>query len=167
MTIKILFVCHGNICRSPMAEYIFRKLVSDACVSDKFEIASAATSSEEIWNGRGNPVYPAAKQKLCEHGIYCDDKRARQITTSDYVYYNLIVGMDEMNIRNMQRVYHNDQEGKIHLLLEYTGNRRSISDPWYSGDFDTAYREIEEGCIALFKYLTSKYLTSESGHLQS
>ena len=84
MIIKILFVCHGNICRSPMAEYIFRKLVSDAGVSDKFEIASAATSSEEIWNGRGNPVYPTAKQKLCEHGINCDDKHARQITTSDY-----------------------------------------------------------------------------------
>ena len=162
MTIKILFVCHGNICRSPMAEYIFRKLVSDAGVSDKFEMASAATSSEEIWNGRGNPVYPAAKQKLCEHGIYCDDKRACQITTSDYAYYDLLVGMDEMNIRNMQHVYYNDPEGKIHLLLEYTGNRRGISDPWYSGDFDTAYREIEEGCIALFKYLTS-----ESGHLQS
>ena len=162
MTIKILFVCHGNICRSPMAEYIFRKLVSDAGVSDKFEMASAATSSEEIWNGRGNPVYPAAKQKLYEHGIYCDDKRARQITTSDYAYYDLLVGMDEMNIRNMQHVYYNDPEGKIHLLLEYIGNRRGISDPWYSGDFDTAYREIEEGCIALFKYLTS-----ESGHLQS
>ena len=162
MTIKILFVCHGNICRSPMAEYIFRKLVSDAGVSDKFEIASAATSSEEIWNGRGNPVYPAAKQKLCEHGISCDDKRARQIRAIDYVYYDLLVGMDEMNIRDMKRVYHNDPEGKIHLLLEYTENRRGISDPWYSGDFDTAYREIEEGCIALFKYLTS-----ESGHLQS
>ena len=162
MVVKILFVCHGNICRSPMAEYIFRKLVSDAGVSDKFEIASAATSSEEIWNGRGNPVYPAAKQKLCEHGIYCVDKRARQIRAIDYVYYDLIVGMDEMNIRNMKHVYHNDPEGKIHLLLEYTGNRRGISDPWYSGDFDTAYREIEEGCIALFKYLTS-----ESGHLQS
>ena len=150
-----------------MAEYIFRKLVSDAGISDKFEIASAATSSEEIWNDRGNPVYPAAKQKLCEHGIFCDDKRARQIRAIDYVYYDLIVGMDEMNIRNMQHVYHNDPEGKIHLLLEYTGNHRGISDPWYSGDFDTAYREIEEGCIALFKYLTSKYLTSESGHLQS
>ena len=144
-----------------MAEYIFRKLVSDAGVSDKFEIASAATSSEEIWNGRGNPVYPAAKQKLCEHGISCDDKRARQIRAIDYVYYDLLVGMDEMNIRDMKRVYHNDPEGKIHLLLEYTGNRRGISDPWYSGDFDMAYREIEEGCIALFKYLTS-----ESGHLQ-
>ncbi len=162
MVVKILFVCHGNICRSPMAEYIFRKLVSDAGVSDKFEIASAATSSEEIWNGRGNPVYPAAKQKLCEHGICCDDKRARQIITSDYAYYDLLVGMDEMNIRNMKCVYYNDPEEKIHLLLEYTGNRRSISDPWYSGDFDTAYREIEEGCIALFKYLTS-----ESRHLQS
>lgn len=144
-----------------MAEYIFRKLVSDAGVSDKFEIASAATSSEEIWNDRGNPVYPAAKQKLCEHGIFCDDKRARQIRAIDYVYYDLLVGMDEMNIRNMKRVYHNDPEGKIHLLLEYTDNCRSISDPWYSGDFDTAYHEIEQGCIALFNHLTS-----ESGHLQ-
>ena len=162
MTIKILFVCHGNICRSPMAEYIFRKLVSDAGVSDKFEIASAATSSEEIWNGRGNPVYPAAKQKLREHGISCDDKRARQITTNDYAYYDLLVGMDEMNIRNMKRLYHNDPEGKIHLLLEYTGDCRSISDPWYSGDFEAAYCEIEKGCIALFKHLTS-----ESRHLQS
>ena len=159
---KICFVCHGNICRSPMAEYIFRKLVSDAGVSDKFEIASAATSSEEIWNGRGNPVYPAAKQKLREHGISCDDKRARQITTNDYAYYDLLVGMDEMNIRNMKRLYHNDPEGKIHLLLEYTGDCRSISDPWYSGDFEAAYCEIEEGCIALFKHLTS-----ESRHLQS
>ena len=145
-----------------MAEYIFRKLVSDAGVSDKFEIASAATSSEEIWNGRGNPVYPAAKQKLREHGISCDDKRARQITTNDYAYYDLLVGMDEMNIRNMKRLYHNDPEGKIHLLLEYTGDCRSISDPWYSGDFEAAYCEIEEGCIALFKHLTS-----ESRHLQS
>ena len=156
MVVKILFVCHGNICRSPMAEYIFRKLVSDAGVSDKFEIASAATSSEEIWNDRGNPVYPAAKQKLCEHGIFCDDKRARHITIRDYVYYDLLIGMDEMNIRNMQRMYHNDPDGKIHLLLEYTGVRRGISDPWYSGDFDTAYREIEEGCIALFEYLTNE-----------
>ena len=145
-----------------MAEYIFRKLVSDAGVSDKFEIASAATSSEEIWNGRGNPVYPAAKQKLREHGISCDDKRARQITTNDYAYYDLLVGMDEMNIRNMKRLYHNDPEGKIHLLLEYTGDCRSISDPWYSGDFEAAYCEIEKGCIALFKHLTS-----ESRHLQS
>ena len=100
--------------------------------------------------------------KLCEHGISCDDKRARQIRAIDYVYYDLLVGMNEMNIRDMKRVYHNDPRGKIHLLLEYTGNRRGISDPWYSGDFDTAYREIEEGCIALFKYLTSV-----SGHLQS
>lgn len=156
MTIKILFVCHGNICRSPMAEYIFRKLVSDAGVSDEFEIVSAATSSEEIWNGRGNPVYPAAKQKLYEHGINCDEKRARQITMRDYVYYDLLIGMDEMNIRNMQRMYHNDPDGKIHLLLEYTGVRRGISDSWYSGDFDTAYREIEEGCIALFGHLKNE-----------
>ena len=156
MTMKVLFVCHGNICRSPMAEYIFRKLVSDAGVSDEFEIVSAATSSEEIWNGRGNPVYPAAKQKLYEHGINCDEKRARQITMRDYVYYDLLIGMDEMNIRNMQRMYHNDPDGKIHLLLEYTGVRRGISDSWYSGDFDTAYREIEEGCIALFGHLKNE-----------
>ena len=84
MTIKILFVCHGNICRSPMAEYIFRKIVNDASVGDMYEIASAATSSEEIWNGRGNPVYPAAKQKLCEHGMNCDEKRARRIAAKDY-----------------------------------------------------------------------------------
>ena len=156
MTIKILFVCHGNICRSPMAEYIFRKLVSDAGVSDKFEIASAATSSEEIWNGRGNPVYPAAKQKLYEHGMNCDEKRARQITAKDYAYYDLLIGMDEMNIRNMQQMYQNDPDRKIHLLLEYTGIHRGISDPWYSGDFNTAYREIEDGCVALFEYLTNE-----------
>ena len=103
---------------------------------------------------QGNPVYPAAKQKLYEHGINCDEKRARQITEKDYAYYDLLIGMDEMNIRNMQRMYHNDPDRKIHLLLEYTGVHRGISDPWYSGDFDTAYREIEEGCIALFEYLT-------------
>lgn len=156
MTIKILFVCHGNICRSPMAEYIFRKLVSNAGVSDQFVIASAATSSEEIWNGRGNPVYPAAKQKLYEHGMNCDEKRARQITAKDYAYYDLLIGMDEMNIRNMQKMFHNDPDRKIHLLLEYTGIRRGISDPWYSGDFDTAYHEIEKGCVALFEYLTNE-----------
>ena len=94
--------------------------------------------------------------KLCEHGISCDDKRARQIRDIDYVYYDLLVGMNEMNIRDMKRVYHNDPKGKIHLLLEYTGNRRGISDPWYSGDFDTAYHEIEKGCIALFEYLTNE-----------
>ena len=156
MAIKILFVCHGNICRSPMAEYIFRKIVNDASVGDMYEIASAATSSEEIWNGRGNPVYPAAKQKLCEHGMNCDEKRARRIAAKDYAYYDLLIGMDEMNIHNMQWMYHNDPERKIHLLLEYTGIRKSISDPWYSGDFDTAYREIEEGCIALFEHLTNE-----------
>jgi len=139
-----------------MAEYIFRKLVSDAGMSDLFEMASAATSSEEIWNGRGNPVYPSARRKLCEHGIQCNDKRARQITIKDYENYDLLIGMDEMNIRNMGRMFHGDPMHKIHLLLEYAGRSKSISDPWYSGDFDTAYNEIEEGCKALFAVISER-----------
>ena len=156
MRIKILVVCHENICRSPMTKYSFRKLGSNAGESDLVVIATAATCTEEIWNGRGNPVYPAAKQKLYEHGMNCDEKRARQITVKDYAYYDLLIGMDEMNIRNMQEMFHNDPDRKIHLLLEYTGIHREISDPWYSGDFNTAYREIEEGCVALFEYLTNE-----------
>lgn len=153
---KILFVCHGNICRSPMAEFIFKKMVKDAGVEDKFVINSAATSAEEIWNGKGNPVYPPARRKLQEHGISCEGKFARQITKEDYSKYDLLIGMDTRNIQNMIRLFEDDSDNKINLLLGYTGDARSISDPWYSDDFYTAYNEIEKGCIALLKKLSVK-----------
>ena len=110
--IKILFVCHGNICRSPMAEFVMKKLVSDANFADHFQIASAATSTEEIWNGIGNPVYPPAKAELARHGISCEGKRARQVTRADYAEYDYLIGMDGANIRNMLRIFGGDPEGK-------------------------------------------------------
>lgn len=111
--IKILFICHGNICRSPMAEFVMKKLVSDANLADHFQIASAATSTEEIWNGIGNPVYPPAKAELARHGISCEGKRARQVTKADYAEYDYLIGMDSANIRNMLRIFGGDPDGKV------------------------------------------------------
>ena len=147
--IKILFVCHGNICRSPMAEFVMKELVQEAGVADRFEIASAATSTEEI----GNPVYPPARRKLAEHGIRCDGKRARQMTRSDYQKYDLLIGMDTWNIRNMQRMCGGDREGKIRMLMDYTGRPRAVADPWYTGDFDATWDDVSEGCRALLEQL--------------
>lgn len=147
--IKILFVCHGNICRSPMAEFIMKKLVKDAGREDDFEIASAATSTEEI----GNSVYPPARRKLAEHGIKCDGKTARQMTRADYAYYDIIIGMDSYNIRNMQRIVGGDPEYKMHMLLEYTGSNESVADPWYTGNFDATWRDCLSGCRALLETL--------------
>ncbi len=147
---KILFVCHGNICRSPMAEFIMKKLVSDAGLSDAFEIASAATSTEEI----GNPVYPPARRKLAEHGIACDGKTARQLTRRDYDNYDLLIGMDRYNIRNMERMCGGDPDGKIHMLMEYAGNDgQDVADPWYTGDFNATWRDCLNGCKGLLKLL--------------
>nr|WP_304443080.1 low molecular weight protein-tyrosine-phosphatase [uncultured Acetatifactor sp.] len=154
--IKILFICHGNICRSPMAEFIMKDLVEKAGLSAQFHIASAATSTEEIWNGIGNPVYPPAKAKLAEHGIGCGGKRAVQLTSSDYGKYDYLIGMDSANIRNMRRMLGSDPEGKIHKLLAFAGSDRDISDPWYTGDFDATYRDVTEGCEALLRHLTEK-----------
>ena len=151
--IKILFVCHGNICRSPMAEFIMKDLVARAHLTDAFYIASAATSSEEIWNGVGNPVYPPAKAKLAEYGISCAGKRAVQLTRADYDRYDYLIAMDSANIRNMNRILGSDPEGKISKLLSFAGSDRDISDPWYTGDFDATYRDVLEGCEALLKKL--------------
>jgi protein-tyrosine phosphatase len=145
--IKILFICHGNICRSTMAEFIMKDLVKKSHREQDFYIASAATSTEEI----GNPVYYAAKQKLAEHGISCEGKRAVQITKKDYAQYDYILAMEEYNIRNMMRILKSDPEGKVHRLLDFTDNPRDIADPWYSRNFDLAYEEILEGCKALLE----------------
>ncbi|MCQ2221377.1 MAG: low molecular weight phosphotyrosine protein phosphatase [Prevotella sp.] len=146
---RILFVCHGNICRSPMAEFIMKKLVDDAGRTSEFEIASAATSTEEL----GNSVYPPAQRKLAEHGISCKGKTARQITRHDYSYYDLIIGMDSYNLRNMRRFFGDDPEGKISLLLDFTSRPGDVADPWYTGNFDATWRDCLEGCQALLKEL--------------
>lgn len=152
--VKILFVCHGNICRSPMAEFIFKDLVRKCGRAEEFEVASCATSREEIWNGVGNPVYPPAREELAKHGIDCAGKRAVQLTKADYNHYDLLIGMDENNIRNMMRILGADPEGKVRKLMDYTGRGGDVADPWYSDRFDIAYRDIEEGCKALLEHLT-------------
>ena len=146
---KILFVCHGNICRSPMAEFVMKDLVQKAGLDAQFEIASAATSTEEI----GNPVYPPARRKLAEHGIRCDGKRARQLRRDDYTRYDLLIGMDRANVRNMERICGGDPEGKLHLLLEYTARPGEVADPWYTGDFQATWEDVEAGCTGLLQSL--------------
>ena len=154
--IKVLFVCHGNICRSPIAEFVLKDMVSRRNLSDQFYIASAATSTEEIWNGVGNPVYPPAKRELARHGISCEGKRAVQITKADYAKYDYILGMEERNIRNILRIVGKDPEHKVKLLLDYTDEPRGIADPWYTGDFESTYRDVVEGCEGFLKYLKDK-----------
>ena len=151
--IKVFFICHGNICRSPMAEFVFKDMVSKRGMADQFEIASAATSTEEIWNGVGNPVYPPAREELARHGISCAGKRAVQLKASDYDYYDYLLGMDTMNIRNMERMTGHKECEKMRLLLDYTGKRDSISDPWYTDRFDETYRDVVRGCEAFLEYL--------------
>ena len=146
---KILFVCLGNICRSPMAEFVMKDLVRKAGLEWKYEIASAATSGEEL----GNPVYPPARRKLAEHGISCGGKTARRITAEDYREYDLLIGMDRMNLRNMRRIWDGDPEGKIHLLMDYTDRPGEVADPWYTGDFEETWRDVREGCQGLLEEL--------------
>ena len=149
---KILFVCHGNICRSPMAEFVMKDLVRKAGMEDVFCIASAATSTEEI----GNPVYPPARRKLSEHGISCAGKTARQLRKADYEHYDYLVGMDSANFRNMQRICGGDPEGKISLLLDYTDHPGSVADPWYTGDFEATWQDVLAGCRGLFAEIMEK-----------
>ena len=145
---KILFVCHGNICRSPMAAYVMKDLVEKAGLQDDFVIDSAATSREEL----GNPVYPSAKRKLLEHGISCEGHAARQMQSSDYERYDLLIGMDQANIRNMQRICKGDPDEKMHWLMDYTEHSgREVADPWYTRDFEATWRDIEDGCNGLLQ----------------
>ncbi len=151
--IRVLFICHGNICRSPMAEFVLKDMVEKLNISRRFDIASAATSTEEIWNGRGNPVYPPAKKELAKHGISCDGKRAVQLKREDYDKYDYIIGMDYANIRNMHRILGGDPEGKIKLMLEFAGEDREVADPWYTGRFEDTYRDVEKGCKGLLNFI--------------
>ena len=151
--IKIMFVCHGNICRSPMAEFIFKDLAKKQGAADRFSVASSATSTEEIWNGIGNPVYPPARRKLAEHGISCDGHAARQLTNQDYDKYDLLIGMDGANLRDMHRICGGDFAGKLHLLMDYTDHPRDVADPWYTEDFESTWRDVLEGCQGLLREL--------------
>lgn len=153
--IKILFICHGNICRSPMAEFVFLNLVKKAGCESEFEIDSAATSREEI----GNPVHPGTLRKLAEQGVPVRGHRARQMTRQDYQKYDYLIGMDAQNLRNMLRILGGDPEGKVKLLLDFTGNPRDIADPWYTGNFDATYEDIREGCEALLRKMEKSFLT--------
>lgn len=149
---KILFVCHGNICRSPMAEFIMKDLVRKAGREDEFYIESAATSTEEI----GNSVYPPARRKLAEHGIDCEGKTARRMGRGDYDRFDLLVGMDEWNIRNMNRIAGGDPERKICKLLDFTNRPGDVADPWYTDDFDATWRDCLEGCDGILNVLENK-----------
>ena len=146
---KILFVCHGNICRSPMAEFVMKDMVKKTGLDGEIAVASAATTTEEI----GNPVYPPARKKLAEHGIGCAGKTARQMRRSDYEAYDLLIGMDRENLGDMRRICGGDPEGKIHLLMDFTARPGSVADPWYTRDFEATWRDVEEGCRGLLEHL--------------
>lgn len=151
--IKIMFVCHGNICRSPMAEFVLKDIVEKNGFSDRFIIKSSAASTEEI----GNPVHRGTRNKLREHNISCDGKYAVQLKKSDYAEYDYIICMDSQNIRNIMRITGDDPERKICRLLDFTDRKgQDIADPWYTGNFDETYNDILEGCNAFFEFVMHK-----------
>ncbi|HIS63779.1 MAG TPA: low molecular weight phosphotyrosine protein phosphatase [Candidatus Avoscillospira avistercoris] len=150
--IKILFVCHGNICRSPIAEFVMKDLVRKAGRAAEFSIVSAATSTEEL----GNPVYPPARRMMAAHGIDCTGKTARQLRKADYAQYDYLIGMDQANFRNMQRMCGGDPDGKIHLLLDFTDRPGQVADPWYTGDFQATWEDVLEGCEGLLRHIDNQ-----------
>ena len=152
MMIKIMFVCHGNICRSPMAEFLMKDLVQKKGESDKFFIASSATSSEEL----GNPVHYGTKRVLDSLSISCSKKYAQKLTQNDYDKFDYFVGMDSANIKNMQRIFGGDKENKISLLLSYMGENRDVADPWWTGNFDQTYHDVKNGVNAFYEFLINK-----------
>ena len=151
---RIMFVCHGNICRSPMAELVFKKMIRERGLEGEFFVASSATSTEEIWNGIGNPVYPPAKEELAKHGISTEGKRAVQLRADDLDKYDMFIGMDKYNVKNMQNILGSGASGKISKLLDYTTRSGDVADPWFTRDFETTYKDVVEGCLALLEYLT-------------
>ena len=151
--IKILFICHGNICRSPMAEFVMKDMVKKAGLESRFQIASAATSTEET----GNPVHRGTREKLRQVGISCAGKTARQLTRSDYAAYDYLIGRDTWNIRNMHRMLGGDPDKKIYKLLEFAGSTQDVADPWYTGDFETTYRDVVAGCQGLLSKLINHH----------
>ena len=146
---KILFLCHGNICRSPMAEFVMKDMVKKAGLEDEFYIESAAISAEEL----GNPVYPPARKLLAQHGINCSGKVARQMKKRDYDAFDLLIGMDQSNLRGILRICGEDVEDKMHLLLDYTDRPGDVADPWYTRDFEATWQDVQEGCAGLLKAL--------------
>ena len=150
--IKVMFVCHGNICRSPMAEFVFRDMVQKEKLSDKIHVASSATSREEI----GNSVHYGTRKKLAEFGISTEGKYARQLTKTDYRDCDYIIAMDSQNIRNISRIIGRDTENKVCKLLDFTDRGGDIADPWYTGNFDRTYEDVYEGCNELLKFITSR-----------
>ena len=147
MSFRILFICHGNICRSPMAEFVMKKLACEAGFPDAYHIESAATTYEEI----GNPVYPPAVRELRKHGISCEGKTARRMVKEDYEKFDLIIGMDQENLRDMLSFFGGDPMHKISLLLHHAGKARSVADPWYTGNFTATWNDVVEGCTALLE----------------
>ncbi len=152
--IKIMFVCHGNICRSPMAEFIMKKMIKDNKMENDFYISSSATSSEEIYNGVGSPIYPPVKDVLKRHHIPFIEREAVRLKKEDYESYDLLIGMDSYNIRNIKNIVGEDRNNKIHMLGEYSNNE-DIFDPWYTRDFERSYNEIFKGCFELLYYLSN------------
>lgn len=147
--ISVLFVCHGNICRSPMAEFVLKDMVAKRGMADRFHIESAATTTDEI----GNPVHSGTRRILSREGIDCAGKTARQITAADYDAFDVIVGMDEANMRDMERRFGGDTAHKLHKMMEFAGTHRDVADPWFTGDFETTYDDVVAGCTGLLGWL--------------
>ena len=147
---KIMFVCLGNICRSPMAEFVFKKMISEKGLEKDFVVCSSATSTEEI----GNPVYPPAQRELAKHSISCEGKRAVQLKKSDYDNYDYFICMDDSNLRNILRIFGDDKQNKVSKLLQWADSEKSVADPWYTGNFEITYDDIVTGCTAIIEKLT-------------